>query len=119
MWEKIKHNFDGLDLSKLKEVLKSLKLYKDLSSKLWNRGKKLFTSIKSKKSLYKVEYFEGISEKEALREALLAYKRVFGETPNSEDIILQSKKSLDWGIKIYKDDNMSDLSFKKIENILI
>lgn len=110
--------FEGLNLSELKDLAKSLKLYKDLSSKLWNRWKKLFWSIVWNKSLYKVEYFESLSEKEALSEALVAFKKVFGEEPKKEDITLQSKKALDWGIKIYKDDNLVDFSFKKVENIL-
>jgi len=119
MWKKIKNNFDELNSSELKQILKNLKLYKDLSSKLWNRWKKLFFSIIEKKSLYKIEYFENMSEKEALDNAIIAYKKVFLETPNIKDINLISKKSLSWGIKIYKDDNMNDLSFKKVENILI
>lgn len=118
MTKEIKNDFESLKLSELRDLLKSLKLYKDLSWKLWNRWKRLFWSIISKKSLYRVEYFETISEKEALNEALFAYKKVFGENPETKDITLISKKSLDWWIKIYKDDSLVDLSFKRLENIL-
>jgi hypothetical protein len=119
MIKEIINDFEKLSSSELKKILKSLKLYKDLSTKLWNRGKNLFSSLSSWKSVYKVKYFEGLSEDEALKQALVAYKEIFGDSPKSENIILEKSNSLGWGIKIYKDDNMSDLSFNRIENILI
>jgi hypothetical protein len=47
------------------------------------------------KSIYKVEYFESMSEEQALEEALEAFKKVFNETPKKEDIVLKKKSSLD------------------------
>lgn len=116
---RVNYDFEWINLSELKKILKSLMLYKDLYVKLWNRWKKLFSSISSWKSIYRIEYFDAINEKEALEEGLIAYKKVFWYSPNREDISLEKKKSLIWGIRIYKDDNMVDLSFKKVENILI
>lgn len=109
---------DGLSLSESKELLKSLKMYDDLSKKLWTRWKNLFKSISSWKSIYKIEYFENFSKSDALEEWLIAYTKVFWETPKKEDIIFEAKKSLAWGIRIYKDDKMVDLSFKKAEDAL-
>lgn len=107
-----------LSLSESKELLKSLKLYEDLGNKLWNRWRTLFKSISSGESIYKIEYFDSSSKTDALAEWLIAYKKVFWETPKTENIILEAKKSLAWGIRIYKDDKLVDLSFKKAEDAL-
>ena len=109
---------EDLSLSESKELLRSLKLYEDLWKKLWNRGEKLFKSISSWKSIYKIEYFENASKKDAIEEWLIAFKKVFWETPKVEEITLEARKALAWGIRIYKDDNLLDLSFKKAEDAL-
>ena len=112
------NNLEWKSLSDLKEVLKSLRLYKDLSEKLWNRGKELFKSIESNTSIYKIEYFSWSSKEDALKEWLIAYKKIFGVSPKIEEINLIKKESLEWWIRIYKDDNLSDLSFKKASEAL-
>ena len=112
-------NFEGVSLKELKEILKSLRLYKDLSSKLWSRWKNIYKSITNNTSIYKIEYFEKSSKDDALEQWLVAYERIFGETPKSEEINLVAKKSLEWWIRIYKDDNLVDLSFNKLEKKLI
>ncbi len=119
MMKNIKNNFEWLSILELKKILKSLVLYKDLSLKMWSRGKTLFSRLHSKKDIYKIEYFDSISKNEALKQGLLAYEKIFDEKPNPNDIIMKQKSSLSWWIRIYKNDNMSDISFKKLENILI
>jgi len=112
------NNFEGKSPEELKEILKSLRLYKDLSSKLWSRWKNIFKSILNNTSIYKIEYFEKSSKKDALAEGIVAYKKVFGETPKAEEINLVAKKSLEWWIRIYKDDSLVDLSFRKASEAL-
>jgi hypothetical protein len=112
-------NLEGKNLWDLQNLLKNLKLYKDLTKKLGNRWKKLFDSITNNKSIYKVEYFDAISEEQALQEALMAFKKVFGEEPKKEDIVLKKKSSLEGWIRIFKDDNLVDLSFKKVEKSIL
>ncbi len=112
------NNLKWKSLSDLKEVLKSLRLYKDLSQKLWNRGKNIFKSIVANTSIYKIEYFSKSSKQDALEEGLIAYKKIFGDTPKTEEINLVAKKSLEWWIRIYKDDNLVDLSFRKASETL-
>jgi len=112
------NNIEWKSLIELKEILKSLKLYKDLSSKLWSRWKNIFKSITNKTSIYKIEYFEKSSKQDALAEGLIAYKKIFGDTPKTEEINLVAKKSLEGWIRIYKDDNLVDLSFKKASDAL-
>lgn len=111
-------NLEWKTLSEVKDLLKSLKLYKDLTNKLWNRWKRLFSSLENNTSIYKVEYFEWASKDDALSEALITYDKVFWEKPSKDDIILESKKTLEWGIRVFKDDNLVDLSFKKASETL-
>ena len=115
----IKKEINSKSLSNLQELLKSLKLYRDLIWKLWNRWKLLFDSISNNKSIYKLEYFEGLSEKEALLKAQEAYKKVFWEEIAEEQIILKSKKTLEWWIKVFRDDEMVDLSFNRIKKYFL
>jgi len=112
------NNLEWKSLSDLKEILKSLRLYKDLSEKLWNRGKNIFKSISNNTSIYKIEYFSWSSKEDALAEGLVAYKKVFGDSPQTEEINLVEKESLEWWIRIYKDDNLVDLSFRKASEAL-
>ncbi len=118
METKLEGSLSKLNIWQLKEILKSLRLYKDLLAKLWNRGRDLFFSKIFEKNIYKVEYFESVWEKEALIEALKAYNKIFWISPSKEDIILKPKNSLEGWIRIHKDDCMADLSFKKLEKFI-
>jgi hypothetical protein len=106
-------NLDNLNSWELQELLNKLKLYKNLTSNLWNRGKKLFNNIVNNKHSYKVEYFPVYTEEEAKKQALEIYKKVFKEDVLASDLELIKKESLKWWIKVFKDDNLVDLSFKK------
>ncbi len=108
-------NLEGKNLWDLQKLLKELKLYKDLVAKLWNRWKALFKSLVYNKSLYKIEYYPDMWEKAALQEAEKVYEKMFWEKPNKDGLFLKAKESLDWWIKIFKDDKLIDLSFRKIE----
>jgi len=112
------NNLEWKSLSDLKEVLKSLRLYKNLSEKLWNRWRNIFKSIVTNTSIYKIEYFESASKEDALAQWLVAYNKVFGITPKATEVNLIAKKSLEWWIRIYKDDNLVDLSFRKASEAL-
>lgn len=112
---KIPENISG---EELKKILKTLKLYKELTKKLWNRWKALFKSILTWESEYKVEYYIHASKDDSLKEAIEVYKKVFWDSVSPDDIKLVEKESLEWGIKVFKDDNLVDLSFKKASEIL-
>jgi len=109
---------DNISGEELKKILKTLKLYKDLTKKLWNRWKALFKSILTWESEYKVEYYTHASKDDSLEEAIKVYKKVFWDDVSPDDIRLVEKESLEWGIKVFKDDNLVDLSFKKASEIL-
>ena len=118
MAKDISVNLDGKTLSELQKILKQLKLYKDLTKKLWSRWKAIFDFLVNDKSLYKVEYYSGISEQEALKEAKIAYKKAFWEEIDDSQIVLKKKDKLDWGIRVFKNDKLLDLSFSKIEKLI-
>ena len=109
---------NNLSSTDLKELLKVLKLYKELVDKLWTRGKSIFKSIITWKSNYKVEYYSFASKKDSLEEGIEVYKKVFWEDVSPKDIVLSKKDNLDWGIRVYKDDALVDISFKKASEVL-
>jgi len=97
-----------MDISKLNklelgDLLKSLKLYRDLNNKLWSRGRALFNRNLSGANKLVVEYFP---------------KKVFSLDVAQADITFVEKNSLQGWIKVYKDDSMVDMSFSKIEGQL-
>jgi len=112
------YNFEWRTLWELKEILSNMKLYKDLTTKLWKRWKILFKSLIENKSIYKIEYYDKISNDLALEEWLKAFEKVFNEKIDKKDIIFREKSNLEWWIRVFKDDNMVDLSFSKIEKLI-
>ncbi len=108
---------DNLSSLELKELLKKVKLYKDLTKNLWNRWKKLFKNITENTHSYKVEYFPSMNEEEVKKEALWVIEKVFGEKILEKDLNLVKKESLKWWIRVFKDDNLVDLSYKKVSKI--
>lgn len=102
----------------LKQNLKTLKLYRELTNKLWKRWKIVFDKIIFNKDNFVVEYYPSISEDFAFDKALEIYNRVFSSNPSRQDIVFMQKKSISWGMKIYKNDDVVDLSFSKIEKFL-
>lgn len=111
----INPNIEGLDLKDLKELLKEVKLYRDLNKQLWNRWKIVYEKIKTGKSDYHVEYFTVLEKDIVLEESIKVYKTVFWLDVSKEDIKLIEKDSLKWWIKVYLDDKVVDLSYDKIE----
>lgn len=111
-------DIQSLDLKDLKEVLKGLNSYKDLSKKLGKRWKSLFSTISKWTHVYVVEYFPSVWKSYALEKSMHVFSGVFGVSPQKEEIKLVEKENISSGIKVYYDDNCVDLSFKSIENKL-
>ncbi len=109
-------NLNKLNKTELENLLKKLKLYNTLKRQLWNRAKQEFDKIINWKQVYKVEYFEWISKQEALNEAIKIYKKIFDINIDEKSIIMKENKELNWGIRVFKNDNMIDLSYRRIEN---
>lgn len=109
---------DKLDLSSAKDVLKSLRQYADMSKKLWIRWKKLFFQSLSWDKTLKVEYVPTLWEDSAWSKAESVFEKSFSLKATREQVVFVENPSLKWGMKVYCDDNMVDLSFKKVENLL-
>lgn len=114
-----KVNIEGLSYEQLTNVLTQLKDYRELKTKLWKRGRDLFQRKKDKKNMFLVEYYPGVWESSALDMALRVYDTEFRVQPHRDDIILLPKEDIGWGIKVYKDDMMLDMSFAKIKKSFV
>ncbi len=107
-----------LNINELKSLLKSIRSYMDLRKKLWKRGAKYFKKNILWNKDYLVEYFPSLSKESVQAEALKVYAEVFHENPSREEIVLVAKESLWGGIKIYREDELVDMSFSNIEKKL-
>ena len=114
----IKSLTDNLSFDQLKELLKEVKLFRDLKKQLWNRWNDLYKKLKTWKSTYTVEYFPVISEELAWEESQKVYKNVFNLDINKSEINFLKNEKLKWWIKVYLDDKVIDLSYQKIENMI-
>lgn len=103
----------------LQKTLKELRLYRDLTNELWTRGVELFDRIQNGTHSYQVEHFTAVSPDLAWGSAQDVYAKVFNVKPKKEDIEFIEKPTLKWGIKVYFDDEVVDLSFDKIEKSLM
>ena len=106
-------NLEKLNSGELKIVLKWLKLYRDLSRKLWNRWKAIFDRELSWKNLFKVEYTSTSNINNVWGKAELAFEKAFSVKPDKKDVVFIKNDTIFWGIKIFKNDDMVDLSLSK------
>ena len=116
--KKLDSDIQALNLQDLKDLLKEIKLYKDLSKKLWIRWRKLYKRWLAWKQELLVEYFPLISEDLAYEKAKIVYEKIFSLNVKKNEIEFVSKQELLWGIKVYLDDSMIDLSFSKVEKFI-
>ncbi len=114
----IKSLTDNLNFDQLKEVLKEIKLYRDLKKQLWKRWEDVYSKLKTWKSTYLVEYFTGVSEDLAWEESQKVYKKVFNLNVEKSEVTFLKKEEIKWWIKVYLDDKVIDLSYQKIENMI-
>jgi len=104
---------EKLNSSELKTVLKWLKLYSDLTKKLWNRWKSIFKNKLSWESSYKVEYTSALWVDSAWSKAEIAFKKAFSVEPKKENVSFIINDDIFGWIKIFKNDDMVDLSLAK------
>ncbi len=111
-------DFTNLNKEELWGVLKDLRLYSNLTNKLWYRWKRIFSKLKNDKSYFLVEYYPYAELEFVFMKSLEIYKSFFQCNPTRDEIIFLPKKSILWWIKVYKDDEVVDLSFEKVERNL-
>lgn len=111
-------NIDSLTIADAKDLLRNLNIYRDMKKKLWVRWVTLFKKNLSGQSSFLVEHFSTVSEDLAFVNAVVIYKKTFGVEPKKSDIEFRQVDSIGWGIKVYMDDNMVDMSYSKIKKAL-
>ncbi len=89
-----------------------------MKKQLWKRGQALFARELAGKKLYVVEYVPSMSEQDAWQQAQKVFQKSFNENPTREDVKLIAKEQLKWGIKVYVDDYLADLSYSRVEKTL-
>lgn len=102
----------------LKHILKNLRLYKELVKKVWKRWKKIYHNKFDWINEYLVEYYWDLDKAYVLGTAKKVYKKTFDIDVKEEDIKIEQKESVKWGMKIYLNDNLLDLSFLRFYNLL-
>ncbi len=111
-------NLEWLDKAELEKLLKNLKVYNDLIKKVWKRWKAIFDNKFNWINQYSVEYYGDIDKSYILSEAKEIYKKMFNIVVNDDDVKLIKNEKIKWGIKIYINDDLIDLSFLKFYNLL-
>lgn len=97
------------------ELLKKIKLYSSLTKTIWRtRAKREFDFLDEWKSFYKVQYFSGMDIKDVEEQALNLYKKSFWEDIDVESIVFESNDDVQWGIRLFKNHELLDMSFKNI-----
>lgn len=104
---------ENMNASEVKELLKHLKSYSDITKKLGQRGRGVFARSISGESIYQVEYHPALWVDAAWERAQQVYKKSFSLAPNKDVVIFTPKEDVKWGMKVYKDDFMVDMSFDR------
>ncbi len=107
---------DNLKAVDLKAILKWLKLYAGLTAKIWKRWKDLFHRELDGTHSYKVEYTSSMWESSAWKQAGSAFKKSFWTTPAKTQVDFILNDEIEWGIKIFRNDDMVDLSLSMAIN---
>lgn len=108
-------DISNLSLDESKALLKDLNLLKKMKKDLGNRGQNEFERIKENKSTYNVEFFPALWLEEAQSQALKMFDKAFGLSLNLDEIKFVENSNLKWGLRIFVDDKMCDLTFSDAE----
>ena len=80
---------------------------------MWNRWKTIFSNTLSWEKSYKVEHTSTMWEESAWEKAEEAFLKAFWDTPKKENISFIKNDTIFGGIKIFRNDDMVDLSLSK------
>lgn len=89
-----------------------------MTKKLGLRGRDLFKKTSTGTQSYAVEYFPALGESSAWKQAEAVFSKSFGVSPSKEEVQFVPSDKLKGGMKIYVDDNMVDMSYKKVETLM-
>jgi len=88
------NGIEKLGLKELQDLLADLKLYKDMTKKLGERGRRLFHINRKGDSTFTVEYYPSLKQDDVYTSALEVYKKVFSVTPSKSEISFIEKESI-------------------------
>lgn len=100
----------------LPKVLKSLKEYKKMLKEMWARATLYFFTDASKN--YRAEYSETMDINLAESYIIAAFDKHFWVKLTRDDINFTVNPTLVSGARIFSGDDMIDVTFKNIENVL-
>lgn len=109
---------ENIDLTQAKEILKNLRTYTDMSKKLGLRGRKLFMKNFTGTQSFTVEYFPALWENSAWEKAQDVFSKSFSLSPKKDEVYFVENINIKGGMKVYVNDDMVDLSYKKVENLM-
>jgi len=104
-----------MNLTETKSLLKNLRHYQKLTRDLGSRWRELFHREYGKTSKYVVEYNKNISSENIWEYAQSVFNKSFGVHPEISEIVFVERSDISWGIKVYKDDMMVDLSYNGLK----
>lgn len=114
-----------IDISKLnkvelKYILNKLVSLNSLKKYLWNRWIKEFNRINNWINFYKIEYYDfwSMSLSYIKEKSIESFKKLFWIDVKITEIQFVANQNLKWWFRIYFNDNIYDLSYKKFENQL-
>jgi len=109
---------ENINLQDAKTLLRDMRKYSDMAKKLWKRWKSLFMKELLWSQSLKVEYFPALWEDAAWAQAESIFSKSFWLQAKKDEVEFIESPILKWGMKLYCDDNMVDLSFKKVEHLM-
>ncbi len=106
-----------LNKAELHELLKKLQLFHSLKKFLWKRGEKEFDKIHNGRDFYKVEYYDFWEKSMSYvkEKSVISFDTFFWLHIDSNEIEFIPNKNLKWGMRIFFNDNMFDLSYLRFE----
>ncbi len=115
---KITESLEKAKKSELTDLLKNLKMYRGLVKKVWKRWQKIYHNTFDWINEYTVEYFGDLDKSYVLEKARDVYKKTFDIEVKDSEINMKQRDNIKWGMKIYLNDNLLDLSFLRFHNLL-
>lgn len=104
-----------LDKTELLHIQKKLQLLSNLRKDLWKRGTKEYYRIENGTNILKVEYFPFWKDAKHFIEAKIPeiYKKFFNQTVDISQVEMVENVDLQWGMRIFFNDMLCDLSYSR------
>lgn len=109
-----------LNKTELRDLLKQIKLFEYLKRSLWKRWILEFEKISYWKKICKIEYSDFWDTSLAYYKAksVKLFNDLYWLNITETEISFVSNKNLIWWIRIFFNDNMFDLSYKRFEKLM-